>query len=107
MTRAERLLALLQRLRTYRRPVSAARLAADMSVSRRTVYRDIQSLVTQGAPIEGEAGVGFVLRPGFTLPPLMFTTEEAEAVMLGIHWVAVRTDMRLADCARNAMAKVL
>ena len=64
MTRAERLLALIQVLRRHRRPVSGRRLAEEMSVSLRTIYRDLQTLMDQGAPIEGEAGIGFVLRPG-------------------------------------------
>ena len=78
MSRSERLLALIQALRRHRRPVSGAALARELSVSLRTIYRDIQTLVGSGAPIDGEAGIGFVLRPGYTLPPLMFTDEEVE-----------------------------
>ena len=72
MARAERLLELLQALRRHRRPVSGAALAAETGVSLRTLYRDIASLQAQGAMIEGEAGVGYVLKPGFMLPPMMF-----------------------------------
>ena len=83
MARSERLLELMQALRRRRRPVSAADLADELSVSMRTIYRDIQTLIGQGAAIEGEAGVGYVLKPGFFLPPLMFADEEIEALVLG------------------------
>src|SRR5260221_9464531 len=83
MSRSERLLDLIQALQRHRRPVSGAVLAQELAVSLRTVYRDIQSLVATGAPIDGEAGVGYVLRAGYTLPPLMFTHEEIEAGGLG------------------------
>jgi predicted DNA-binding transcriptional regulator YafY len=106
VSRSERLLALIQVLRRHRRPVSGADLAREMSVSVRTIYRDIQSLVAGGAPIDGEAGVGYVMRPGFTLPPLMFTEEEVEVIVLGSRMVAASTDARLADAARDALAKI-
>ena len=76
MSRSERLLDLLNVLRRHRRPVSGRALAEEMGISLRTLYRDIASLQAQGATIEGEAGVGYVLKPGFLLPPLMFTPEE-------------------------------
>jgi len=106
MSRSERLLALLQALRRHRLPVSGRVLAAEVGVSIRTLYRDIASLQAQGAHIEGEPGVGYVLRPGFMLPPLMFTEEELEALVLGSRWVADRTDHRLRDAARNALARI-
>ena len=106
MSRSERLLDLIQILRRHRRPVSGAEIAGELAVSLRTVYRDIQSLVAKGAPIDGEAGIGFVLRAGFTLPPLMFTEEEIEAVVLGSRMVASSTDEPLARAARNALAKI-
>ena len=73
MVRSERLLTLLQALRRYRRPVSGALLAQELGISIRTLYRDVASLQAQGADIEGEPGVGYILRPGFMLPPLMFS----------------------------------
>ena len=73
MSRSQRLLDLIQLLRRHRRPVAGAMLAAELGVSLRTLYRDIEALKAQGASIDGEAGVGYVLRPGFMLPPLMFT----------------------------------
>lgn len=81
-------------------------LAAELSISIRTLYRDIATLQAQGAPIEGEPGLGYVLRPGFMLPPLMFSDEEVEALVLGSRWVADRGDARLALAARNAVAKI-
>ena len=83
MSRSQRLLDLIQVLRQHRRPVSGAVLAEDVGVSLRTLYRDIETLKAQGAHIDGEAGIGYVLRPGFMLPPLMFTEEEIEALVLG------------------------
>jgi predicted DNA-binding transcriptional regulator YafY len=106
MARAERLLELIQVLRRHRHPVSGQVLANDLGVSLRTVYRDIQTLIGQGAAIDGEAGVGYVLRPGFVLPPLMFSDEEIEALVLGSRWVAQRTDQPLARAAANAIAKI-
>ena len=72
----------------------------------RSLYRDIESLRGQGAHIDGEAGVGYVLRPGMMLPPLMFTPDEMEAILLGSKWVAQRADPRLGDAASNALAKI-
>ncbi len=106
MSRAARLLALVQALRRRRTPVTGAELAAELGVSLRTVYRDVATLVGEGADIEGEAGVGYVLRSGFLLPPLMFRDEEIEALMLGSRWVAAQTDARLALAARDAIAKI-
>lgn len=106
MSRAERLLALMQVLRRHRRPVSGAALARELEVSLRTLYRDIASLQAQGAHIDGEPGMGYVLRPGFMLPPLMFSEEEIEALVLGSRWVADRADSELAAAARNLLAKV-
>ena len=106
MSRAQRLLDLIQLLRGYRRPVSGAVLAEALGISLRTLYRDIETLNAQGAQIDGEPGVGYVLRPGFMLPPLMFSEEEIEAMVLGSRWVADRADAALADAARNALAKI-
>lgn len=107
MSRAERLLALLQCLRRYKRPVSGATLAGELGVSLRTVYRDIAALQAQGAHIDGEAGIGYVLRPGFTLPPLMFTGPEIEALALGAQWVMKRDGGGvLGFSARDALAKI-
>ena len=106
MSRAGRLLELIELLRRHRRPVTGAVLAGELGVSLRTLYRDIATLQGQGAPIEGEAGLGYVLRPGFVLPPLMFPADEIEALVLGSRWVAERADARLAASARNALARI-
>jgi predicted DNA-binding transcriptional regulator YafY len=107
MSRAERLLSLIEILRRHRAPVSGARLAEKLGVSVRSLYRDIATLQGQGASIEGEAGVGYVLKPGFLLPPLMFSPNEIEAIVLGSRWVAQRADGELAVAARTALAKIL
>jgi predicted DNA-binding transcriptional regulator YafY len=106
MSRAERLLALIQCLRRHRQPVSGQSLADELGISLRTLYRDIASLQAQGASIDGEPGIGYVLRPGFMLPPLMFSEEELEALLLGSRWVADRADARLGAAARNAIARI-
>lgn len=106
VSRSERLLSLLQVLRRHRRPVSGVILAEQTGVSLRTLYRDIASLQSQGAMIEGEAGVGYVLKPGFMLPPMMFSEEEIEALVLGSRWVNRSAEPRLAGAAADAMAKI-
>jgi predicted DNA-binding transcriptional regulator YafY len=106
VARAERLLALIQVLRRHRHPVSGQTLADELGISLRTVYRDIQTLIGQGAAIDGEAGIGFILRPGFVLPPLMFTDEEIEALVLGLRFVAQRTDETFERAATDALAKI-
>ncbi len=106
MSRAARLLDLIQALRGRRLPVAGATLAAELGVSLRTLYRDVETLRARGADIEGEAGVGYVLRSGFLLPPLMFRDEEIEALVLGSRWVAERGDPTLAAAARDALAKI-
>lgn len=106
MSRAQRLLDLIQVLRQHRRPVAGAVLAEDLGISLRTLYRDMETLKAQGAHIEGEAGLGYVLRPGFMLPPLMFSEEEIEALVLGSRWVSERADGMLGKAARNVLAKI-
>ncbi|MDI1451914.1 YafY family protein [Polyangium sp. 6x1] len=106
MSRASRLLDLMQLLRRHRAPIPGAALAEELGISIRTLYRDIATLQAQGADIQGEPGLGYVLRPGFTLPPLMFSVDEIEALVLGSRWVAVRGDARLAAAAKDAVAKI-
>ena len=106
MRRADRLLQLIQILRRHRRPVTGDVMARELEVSLRTVYRDISTLTVEGVPIRGEAGVGYVLGEGYDLPPLMFTTDELEAVMLGLRWVARRGDKDLARAALDTVAKI-
>ena len=107
MSRTERLLALMQQLRTTRQPRQAHELAQALGVSLRTLYRDIDLLRAQGADIRGEAGVGYVLKKGApTLPPLMFAEGEIEALVLGLRWVVQQPDPALATSARSVLAKV-
>jgi predicted DNA-binding transcriptional regulator YafY len=106
VSRSTRLLTLLQVLRGKSRAVTAAVLAAELGVSERTLYRDIAELSAQGAPIYGEAGVGYVLRPGLFLPPLMLSEDEVEAVVLGLRYVDQRGDQTLGKAAADALAKI-
>ena len=107
MSRTERLLSLMELLRGRRVPVTGAELARELGVSLRTLYRDIATLQGQGADIEGEAGLGYILRPGFTLPPLMFSADEIEALVLGSRWVAGRVaDDRLGKAAQAALDRI-
>jgi predicted DNA-binding transcriptional regulator YafY len=106
MSRAQRLLDLIQILRRHRMPVAGTELADELAISLRTLYRDIETLKAQGAHIDGEPGVGYILRPGFMLPPLMFSEDEIEALVLGGRWVAAQTDEPLGKAARNALSKI-
>lgn len=107
VSRTARLFDLMQILRRHRYPVTSASLAEELGVSVRTVYRDIATLQAQGAEIAGEAGLGYLLRPGFMLPPLMFSEDEIEALVLGSRWVAERGgDSKLKITARNTLAKI-
>lgn len=106
MSRADRLLRLVQLLRRHRAPVSAAVLAQELEVSVRSIYRDVDTLRAQGAAIEGEAGLGYVLKPGFLLPPLMFSDEELEAVTLGLRLTAEHGDPALERAAADVVAKL-
>ena len=106
MRRADRLLQIVQILRRARGKVTASALAAELEVAIRTVYRDMVALQAARVLIEGEAGVGYVLRPGYDLPPMMFTAEELDAVALGARMVIERSDVDLARAARNVLAKV-
>jgi predicted DNA-binding transcriptional regulator YafY len=106
MRRADRLFQIIQILRRTRRPVTADAIAAELETSRRSVYRDIATLMAQRVPIRGEAGVGYVLEGGFDLPPLMLTPDEIEAAVLGAQWVARRGDPALARAAEDLIAKI-
>jgi len=106
MSRSARLLDLLQALRRRRGPVSAGTLAEELGVSLRTLYRDVATLRAQGADIAGEAGVGYVLRPGFLLPPLMFGRDEIEALLLGMRYVVGQPDEPLAAAAADVLARI-
>lgn len=104
--RSERLLMLLQAFRRRRRPASGQELAAETGVSLRSLYRDVATLRSLGAVIDGEPGVGFQLRADYWLPPLMFSEEEIEALVLGLRTVVYGPDADMANVAKDARAKI-
>jgi predicted DNA-binding transcriptional regulator YafY len=104
--RADRLFQIIQLLRGRRRAVTASWLAEHLSVSERTIYRDVRDLMATGTPIEGEAGVGYTIRRDYDLPPLMFDADEMEALVLGARLVAAFGDESLIGPARAAISKV-
>ena len=106
MRRADRLFQIVQLLRRRRTVATAAQIAAKLEVSERTVYRDIRDLVLAGTPIDGEAGVGYRLRPGYDLPPLMFDREEIQALVLGARIVRQFGDPALARASESILNKV-
>lgn len=106
MTKSQRLLQLIQLLRENHHPVSACVLGDQLGVSIRTIYRDIETLNAQGAQIEGEAGLGFILKPGFLLPPMMWDANEIEALILGARWVSHIPDPPLKQAAQSILAKL-
>jgi predicted DNA-binding transcriptional regulator YafY len=103
--RADRLFQIVQMLRR-RRVTTAAQIATALAVSQRTIYRDIDDLSASGVPILAEAGVGYALAKGFDLPPLMFTRDEVEAIVLGARIVRAWADPALASAAEEVLAKV-
>jgi predicted DNA-binding transcriptional regulator YafY len=106
MRRSDRLFDIIQRLRAARHPMTAAALAEELEVAVRTVYRDIATLQARRVPIEGAAGIGYMMRRGFDLPPLMFTVEEIEAIAVGARLVARTGDLGLQDAAESVLSKV-
>src|ERR1700687_1817637 len=106
MRRADRLFQIIQVLRRTRKPLTADASAAEWETSKRTIYRDIATLIEQRVPIRGEAGMGYILEKGFDLPPLMLTPDEIEAAVLGAQWVAGHTDAALSRAAQDLIAKI-
>ena len=106
MRRADRLFQIIQILRRTTQPATAAALAEELEVSKRTVYRDVSDLMAQRVPIEGSAGLGYVLASDYDMPPLMLTPDEIEAVVLGAQWVAGHSDKVLSNAARDVVAKI-
>ena len=104
--RTIRLFAILDKLRARRNPVSAEFLADALSVSMRTIYRDMATLQSMGAPIRGEGGIGYQIEKGYFLPPLHFDDDELDAVILGMKLVQARGDGPLKDAASRAIAKI-
>jgi predicted DNA-binding transcriptional regulator YafY len=105
MRRADRLFEIIQRLRR-RRVVTAGALAEQFKVSERTIYRDIRDLIASQVPIEGAAGIGYSLRKGYDLPPLMFSESELEALVFGARMVQNWSDAELGGAADAALSKI-
>lgn len=107
MSKTHRLFELINALRARRQPVTAASLAHELGVTPRTVYRDIETLRSLGAPVDGQSGVGYLLREGFFLPQLAFSREEMDALRLGLDWVRQRADSSLAQGSESALSKIV
>jgi predicted DNA-binding transcriptional regulator YafY len=106
MRRADRLFDIIQNLRTAAHPVTAAALADKLEVTVRTIYRDIAALQGSRVPIEGAPGLGYVMRRGFDLPPLMFTTEETDAIAVGVRLLRRLRDPKLEAAAESVLGKL-
>lgn len=106
MRRADRLFQIVQILQRYKTPVTAHYMATELEVSERTIYRDIQDLMSNNVPIDGERGIGYLLRSGYDLPPMMFTDEEIDAIMLGVRLVEIKSDPDLSRAAKDVLAKI-
>ena len=106
LSRSDRMFEIIQLLRRSRAPMPAHAIAAVLEVDKRTVYRDIAALQAMRVPVEGEAGVGYVMRAGFHLPPLMFTAEEVEAIAVGLILLARTRDGGLQQAASRVRLKL-
>lgn len=106
MRKASRLFEIIQILRLARKPVTAAEMAATLEVTPRSIYRDIAALQAMRVPIEGGRGIGYILRPGFDLPPLMFSIEETEAIVLALALLARTGDAELKAAAGRVNQKI-
>src|SRR5215471_12882943 len=106
MRRADRLFQIVQLLRRRRTIVTAKQIAEKLEISERTVYRDVRDLIAAGTPIDGEAGIGYRLRPGYDLPPLMFDRDEIQALVIGARIVRQFGDPALARASDAILNKV-
>ncbi|MCF6322637.1 MAG: YafY family transcriptional regulator [Rhizobiaceae bacterium] len=106
MARSARMFEIIQILRQASNPCTAHEIADILEVTKRTIYRDIASLQAMRIPIEGEAGIGYIMRPGFDLPPINFDVEEAEAITIGLRLIARTGDKGLEKAARRAARKL-
>ena len=106
MRRTSRLFEIIQLLRSAKKPLTAAAIAETLEVTKRTVYRDVASLQAMSVPIYGEAGVGYVMRPGYDLPPLMLSVEEVEALVVALSLLGRTGDKGLKAAAETIRAKV-
>lgn len=106
MSKSGRLFEIIQILRAADRPLTAQAMADGLEVTKRTVYRDIATLQAMRVPIEGEAGIGYIMRPGYNLPPLMFDAEEMEAIVVGLAMLGRTQDHGLLRAAERASRKI-
>ncbi|WP_292645073.1 YafY family protein, partial [Mesorhizobium sp.] len=106
MRKASRLFEIIQIVRLARQPVTAATIAERLEVTVRSIYRDIAALQAMRVPIEGGRGIGYILRPGFDLPPLMFSIEEMEAIVLSLALLERTGDSELKQAAKRVSAKI-
>ncbi|WP_342360355.1 YafY family protein [Terrarubrum flagellatum] len=106
MRKASRLFEIIQILRLAKRPTTAAEIAESLEVTPRSIYRDIAALQAMRVPIEGGRGVGYILRPGFELPPLMFSIEETEAIVLALALLDRTGDFEIRQAARRVTQKI-
>ena len=106
MLRTDRLFEIIQILRSESRVVTAAEIGARLEVSTRTIYRDIQTLQSMRTPIEGEAGIGYLMRQGYDLPALNFSADEIEAIVVGLSLVAQTGDKGLQRAAQQVSHKI-
>jgi predicted DNA-binding transcriptional regulator YafY len=106
MRKASRLFEIIQILRLARKPVTSAQIAARLEVTQRSIYRDIAALQAMRVPIEGGRGIGYILRPGFNLPPLMFSIEETEALVLALALLERTGDGAMVASARSITRKI-
>lgn len=104
--RSSRMFEIIQLLRSAKGPVRAQDIADQLEVTKRTIYRDIASLQAMRIPIEGEAGIGYIMRPGYNLPPINFDVEEAEAISVGLSMIARTGDKALEHAALRAVQKL-
>ncbi len=106
MRKASRLFEIIQILRLAAHPITAQQIAEKLEVTQRSIYRDIAALQAMRVPIEGERGIGYILRPGFHLPPLMFTPEETEAIVLGMALTRRTADPELREASARVLDKI-
>ncbi|OJU06892.1 MAG: transcriptional regulator [Rhizobium sp. 63-7] len=106
MRKASRLFEIIQILRLAKKPVTAAEIGTALEVTPRSIYRDIAALQAMRVPIEGGRGIGYILRPGFDLPPLMFSIEEMEAIVLSLALLERTADEALKQAAKGVNAKI-
>ncbi|WP_025897327.1 helix-turn-helix transcriptional regulator [Sneathiella glossodoripedis] len=106
MRRADRLFQIVQILQRKKNAITAQIIAEELEVSVRTIYRDIQDLIKNHVPICGEPGTGYLLQGGYDLPPMMFSDEEIEAIMLGVEWVRANGDTQIQRAAEDVLVKI-